>query len=194
MVAGADAWLDRLDGLACDETQERVSVGEVVAAAGDGGLAAAILLLALPNTLPSLPGMSTVFGAPLLLFTAQQALGQAAWVPRWLARRTLARAQLRALTAHLQRLSDWSSGLTRPRLGAFAGPLAIRLAGVLGCVLAVLLVLPFPLVNIPSGVTLSLLSFGVLRGDGAAVLLGFACGVATLALAAGVVWGAWALL
>ncbi len=54
--------------------------------------------------------------------------------------------------------------------------------------------LPFPLVNIPSGVTLSLLSFGGLRGDGAAVLLGFACGVATLALATGVVWGAWALL
>jgi hypothetical protein len=193
VTAGADVWVDRLDELARSNESERVSIAEVLAAAGEGGLAAVILLLALPNTLPSLPGMSTVFGLPLLLFTAQQALGQCAWLPRWLARKTLARAQLRVLTSHLGRLAVWSSGCTRVRLHDFAGPLAMRLAGVVGFAVAVLLVLPFPLVNIPSGVTLSLMAFGGLRGDGAAVLLGFACGIATLVLAVGVVWSAWVL-
>jgi len=82
-------------------------------------LRATILFFALLNALPSLPGMSSVLGAPLLL-----------------------------------------------------------------------LILPLPLVNIPIGMTLSLLSFGGLRGDGLAVLLGFAAGIASLSLAGSVLWGA----
>jgi len=194
VAARADAWVESLGRLARDEGQARVRVGDIVAAAGEGGLAAAILFFALPNALPSLPGMSSVLGAPLLLFTAQQLLGRPAWVPRWLAGLSISRMHLEAAMARLEALAAWSHGVSRPRLHAFAGPLAMRLAGGLGCVLALLLVLPLPLVNIPIGMTLSLLSFGGLRGDGLAVLLGFAAGVASLALAGSVLWGLWTLL
>lgn len=194
MAARADAWLDSLGRLARDEGQARVRFGDIVAAAGEGGLAAAILFFALPNALPSLPGMSSVLGAPLLLFTAQQLLGRPAWVPLWLAGLSISRMHLEVVMARLDALAAWSHGVSRPRLHVFTGPLATRLAGGLGCVLAVLLVLPLPLVNIPIGMTLSLLSFGRLQGDGLAVLLGFAAGIASLALAGSVLWGVWALL
>lgn len=194
MTARADAWLDSLGRLSRDKARARVSVGEIVSAAGEGGLAAAILFFALPNALPTLPGMSTVLGAPLLLFTAQQLLGRPAWLPRWLAGLSISRVHLRAAMLRLEALVTWSRSLSYPRLHAFTGVWAMRAAGGLGCMLALLLVLPLPLVNIPIGVTLSLLSFGGLRGDGLAVLLGFAAGLATLALAASVLWGAWALL
>lgn len=194
MAAGADAWLDSLGRLARDGTRARVPIGEILAAAGDGGIAAAILLFALPNALPTLPGMSTVLGAPLLLFTAELFLGRAAWVPGWLARMSISRDHLGAAVELVQSVFGWSRGATHPRLHAFAGPVAMRLAGGMGCLLAILLVLPLPLVNIPIGVALSLLSFGGLRGDGLAVLLGFVAGTASLALAAGVVWGASAVL
>ncbi|MET3494434.1 exopolysaccharide biosynthesis protein [Variovorax boronicumulans] len=194
MAAGADAWLDSLGRLARDEHRSRVGVGEIVSAAGEGGLAAAILFFALPNALPSLPGVSSVLGAPLLLFTAQLLAGRPVWVPQWLAGLTISRVHLEAAMARLDALVAWSRRVSRPRLVAFTGPLAMRCAGGLGCVLAVLLVLPLPLVNIPIGMTLSLLSFGGLRGDGLAVLLGFAAGIASLALAGSVLWGAWALL
>lgn len=49
--------------------------------------------------------------------------------------------------------------------------------GGLGYVLTILLMLPLPLVNIPISVTLSLVAFGGLYGNGLAVLLGFACGI-----------------
>lgn len=194
MTARADAWLDSLGRLSRDKARARVSVGEIVSAAGEGGLAATILFFALPNALPTLPGMSTVLGAPLLLFTAQQLLGRPAWLPRWLAGLSISRVHLRAAMLRLEALVTWSGSLSHPRLHAFTGAWAMRAAGGLGCMLALLLVLPLPLVNIPIGVTLSLLSFGGLRGDGLAVLLGFAAGIATLALAASVLWGAWALL
>ncbi|QRF62924.1 exopolysaccharide biosynthesis protein [Variovorax paradoxus] len=194
MAARADAWVENLGRLARDEGQARVRVGDIVAAAGEGGLAAAILFFALPNTVPSLPGMSSVLGAPLLLFTAQQLLGRPAWVPQWLAGLSISRMHLEAAMARLEALAAWRHGVSRPRLHAFAGPLAMRLAGGLGCVLALLLVLPLPLVNIPIGMTLSLLSFGGLRGDGLAVVLGFAAGIASLALAGSVLWGLWTLL
>ncbi|WPG41377.1 exopolysaccharide biosynthesis protein [Variovorax sp. EBFNA2] len=143
MSARADAWLDSLGRLVRDTGRARVRVGDIVAAAGEGGLAAAILIFALSNALPSLPGMSSVLGAPLLVFAAQMLLG--------------------------------------------------RVAGGLGCVLAMLLALPLPRVNIPIGMSLSLLSFA-LRGDGLAVLLGFVAGIVSLVLAASVCWGAWLLL
>ena len=194
MAGRTDAWLDSLGRLACDQARARVRVGDIVSAAGEGGLAAAILFFALLNALPSLPGMSTVLGAPLLLFTAQLFLGRPAWVPRRLAGLSISRTHLEVAMARLDAMVAWSRGISRPRLHAFTGPLAMRLAGGLGCVLAVLLVLPLPLVNIPIGMTLSLLSFGGLRGDGLAVLLGFAAGIASLALAGSVLWGVWVLL
>jgi hypothetical protein len=55
-------------------------------------------------------------------------------------------------------------------------------------------VLPLPLVNIPIGISLSLMSFGRLCSDGLLVLLGFAVGIASLGLAVSVLCGAWALL
>lgn len=194
MAARADAWIDRLDNLARDEGQARVSVGDILAAAGEGGVAVAILFFALLNALPSLPGMSSVLGAPLLLLAAQQLQGRPAWVPRWMSRQSISRMQLQALVARLAALSAWCTTVSRSRLSALVGPLATQIAGGLGCVLAVLLVLPLPLVNIPIGMTLSLLSFGRLRGDGLVVLLGLAAGIASLGLAGGVLWGTWTLL
>jgi len=176
VAARADAWVEKLGRLARDEGQARVRVGDIVAAAGEGGLAAAILFFALPNALPSLPGMSSVLGAPLLLFTAQQLLGRPAWVPQWLAGLSISRMHLEAAMARLEAMAAWRHGISRPRLHAFAGPLAMRLAGGLGCVLALLLVLPLPLVNIPIGMTLSLLSFGGLRGRWAGGGAGFCRG------------------
>lgn len=190
----ADAWLHSLGRLARDRARRRVHVGEIVSAAGEGGTAAAILFFALPNALPSLPGMSTVLGVPLLLLTGQLLLGRCVWVPRWLASLSIPRMHLRAVVGRLGVLVRWSRAVSRPRLHALAGPLAMRLAGGLGCVLAILLMLPLPLVNIPIGVTLSLVAFGGLRGDGLAVLLGFACGIASIALTGGVLWGAWTVL
>jgi len=194
MAARVGVWLDRLDRLACDKARTRVHVGEIVSTAGEGGLAAAILLFALPNALPSLPGVSTVLGAPLLLFTAEMFLGRCVWVPQWLAGLSVARVHLLVMVRRMYRLLAWSQGVSHPRLHAFAGPLAMRLAGGLGCVLTILLMLPLPLVNIPIGVTLSLMAFGGLRGDGLVVLLGFACGVVSIALTCSVLWGAWSVL
>ena len=65
----------------------------------------------------------------------------------------------------------------------------MRIASAFGVLIAIILVLPLPLVNIPAALTLVLLSFGALRGDGRFVIAGYALGLATLLLAAAVVFG-----
>lgn len=63
----------------------------------------------------------------------------------------------------------------------------MRMAGVLGVLLSVVLVLPLPLVNVPCGIALVLLSLGGLYEDGLFLILGFVAGFASLGLTAAVV-------
>lgn len=194
MAARADAWVEKLGRLARDEGQARVRVGDIVAAAGEGGLAAAILFFALPNALPSLPGMSRrAWRAAAAVYRATTP-GSPAWVPQWLAGLSISRMHLEAAMARLEAMAAWRHGISRPRLHAFAGPLAMRLAGGLGCVLALLLVLPLPLVNIPIGMTLSLLSFGGLRGRWAGGGAGFCRGHRLAGIGGQRAVGLWTLL
>ena len=62
--------------LAADPGRERVSVRDLFAALGDRALAALLFVFAVPNAIPSPPGVSTVLGVPLLFLSAQLLLGR----------------------------------------------------------------------------------------------------------------------
>lgn len=109
-------------------------------------------------------------------------------MPRWLARRPVRRTQLQVIVKRLTSLLSWTARVLRPRLEAVDAR-SLQLAGVLGVVLSAVLVLPLPLVNVPIGLALVLLSLGGLHRDGLLVVLGVATGVGSLAFAVGVVFG-----
>ncbi|MDM0116376.1 exopolysaccharide biosynthesis protein [Variovorax sp. J22R133] len=189
MTAAQDDYLHRLVDLATKTDHERICVADMLAALGSASGHLLMLLFALPNALPSLPGTSTVLGLPLLFFSTQLAIGAKPWLPRWVAARSLARSDFTAIVTRMQAFHARRLAGMHVRWPALATGAATRIASAFGVLIAIVLVLPLPLVNIPAALTLVLLSFGALRGDGRFVLAGYALGLATLLLAAAVVFG-----
>ncbi|MEJ8826541.1 exopolysaccharide biosynthesis protein [Variovorax humicola] len=181
--------IDRIARLAADQTRRRVSVGDIMAAMGNGGTLMLTLLFALPNAVPALPGTSTILGLPLLFLTVQLARDMTPRVPWWIARQSVRRTDFAVIVERLRALFSLADGLSSPRLGAFAGARAVRFAGGLGIVLSMVLILPLPLVNVPIGVALVLMALGGLRADGLLMALGMTAGVGSLAFSAIVIAG-----
>jgi len=172
--------------------QERIAVGDLLDGFGDRSFGAAMLLLALPNLVPLPPGASTVFGLPLILIAAQMALGmRAVWLPDAIRRRSIATSVFSKVVNATRPYLRRAERLLTPRLQFMLSPLARRSIGA-GCVvLAILIALPIPLANFLSGLSVAAFALGLLRHDGAAVLIGWiaaSVSVAATVLVSGAVW------
>jgi len=174
---------------------QSVSLRDLMNAVGEQGLLILCAIASLPFLLPvSIPGVSTVFGAAIILISLAIAANRLPWLPqkildRQLDTRKLVPALERGLgiVSRLDRLlkprfSVLTTGLFVNRLNA----LAITLAGVL---------LMFPLGLIPfsntlPGIAILLLSTGMIQRDGAIVLGGYLFNVITMIYFGALAYGA----
>ncbi|MCZ8314425.1 exopolysaccharide biosynthesis protein [Phreatobacter sp.] len=162
---------------------ERISLGDLTASLGDRGFGLLVLIFALPNIIPMIPGVSTVSGVVIALVGLQMMIGRhAPWMPGFVADKTMPREQLAAM---VDRTVSWVERLeqvARPRwTGMTRGPMHVVL-GAMFVLLGAILALPLSWIgNFPPGVALVVLSIGILEEDGLLVALGHAIGiVATL--------------
>ncbi|MEO8297197.1 MAG: exopolysaccharide biosynthesis protein [Burkholderiales bacterium] len=177
-----------LDAMAADATLDRIAVADLLAALGDRAIGALMFIFAVPNVVPTPPGLSTVLGAPLVFLAAQLMLGRRPWLPALVARRSMARSDFAAL---IRRVNPWlvrAEKLLRPRWPALVLPPMEYLIGLVCLLLAIVLVLPVPLGNMLPALAISLLALGVLERDGLWVLAGLACAAASAAVVSGVVF------
>lgn len=180
--------LHMLQALADDDSRERISIGDLLAALGDRALAALLFVFAVPNVLPVPPGTSTILGAPLVFLAAQLAFGRQPWLPAFIADRTMTRGDFASL---VRRISPWlarAERLLRPRAIALAQPPMEYLVGLVCLLLAVVLVLPVPLGNMLPALAISLLALGILERDGLWILAGLVAAVASAVVVSGVVY------
>lgn len=174
-----------LTRIAADETRERISVADLLAALQDRAVAALLLIFALPNVIPVPPGTSALLGAPMLFLAAQLALGRRPWLPRVIAARSMPRSHFAAVVA---RAAPWlarAERLLRPRCSALCKPPAEYGLGVVCLLLAGIVFLPIPLGNMLPAFAICVLALGILERDGVWVLAGLVTAVASVAL----VWG-----
>jgi hypothetical protein len=193
-VAGAPPHEERrlsviLAALVADSTRERIGIGELVAAMQDRAFGVLMFIFAIPNVLPTPPGVSSVLGAPLLLLSLQLTLGKPApWLPKFIARRSLPAAEFGAV---VKRVVPWiarAERLLKPRLGLLARPPAERLIGFVCLLLAIVLFLPIPLGNMLPALAISIFSLAILERDGVAVLIGYVLSAVSVFVVAGVVY------
>lgn len=173
-----------LSDLASGATQ-RVSFGEIVRGLRHRAFGFAALVFALPCCLPMIPGIPTICGLALVivalsLITARRRL----WLPRFIAAKTVERADLRRLVAralpHLLKLERFS----RPRLAIVTERVGKILIGLVLLVLGAIMILPIPFVgNIPPGIAATILAVGLVERDGVVVLAGFVAALAAVAIA-----------
>jgi len=182
-----------LDDLAGGIPGDGISVAGVLERLGGRGYGFAIFLLAAPNLTPgpSLPGFSTLFGLPMLALSLGMLLG---WphpvLPRVLGERRIARARLVRMLGLMVPVARQADRLLRPRLPALVRARKLGAAALVA--LSVLLVLPFPFVSLAAAGAALLIALGLLAEDGAAIALGLAATLASLALYAGFAWLAYA--
>jgi hypothetical protein len=177
-----------------------LSLGELIESMGDRGHGLLIAALALPNVLPLyLPGLSAVFGLPLVFVALQLTLGrQKLWLPPVLARRSITRSTFARMS---KAIAPWLARLERalkPRWPDFLGPTTERVAGGLAILLGLLLSLPIPLTNIPLAIPLVLIGLGLAERDGLMLAIGLGSGavvaIAVLALSGALILAALAWL
>ena len=174
-----------LAAIAGDTTRSRILIADLIAPMHDRALAALLFIFAVPNVLPGPPGTSAILGAPLVFLAAQLALGLRPWLPRVIARRSIARSDFAALVGRAIPWLARAERLLKPRLCRLAGPPAVYGVGAACLLLATILFLPIPLGNMLPAFAICLFALGILERDGVWILAGFVAAAAALAL----VWG-----
>ncbi|KAF1686802.1 exopolysaccharide biosynthesis protein [Pseudoxanthomonas taiwanensis] len=175
--------------------EDRLSLRELLDALGDEGLLLLTILLTLVFLIPvSIPGVSTVFGAAILLVGVSRVARRPLWLPARLKDRALPADRLRpGLMAGMKWVRRMER-ISRPRrLRLFVDGRAMDLANNLAFILAALLLMaPFgfvPFSNTLPALALLLYAIGMIQRDGGAILLGHLANVGTLAYFAVLVGG-----
>jgi hypothetical protein len=156
--------------------EETIALGDILDFFGERAFGALMLVLALPMATPlsAIPGVSSVFGLPLVVVCAQLMLGYPRpLLPAQLAKRTVRRE---ALARAIERADPWLVRIERavhPRLPALTGAAAERAVGAVCVVMAVLLALPIPGANQPPAVVVALFAIALLERDGMFAILGW---------------------
>ncbi|MDO5506532.1 MAG: exopolysaccharide biosynthesis protein [Pseudoxanthomonas suwonensis] len=166
--------------------QDHLSLGALLDALGDEGLLLLTVLMTIVFLIPvSVPGVSTVFGAAILMIGISRLVGKPLWLPARIKQRALPAAKLRpALRGGLKWVGRMEK-ISRPhRLAMLVNGRAQEIFNALAFILAALLLMaPFgfiPFSNTIPGIALLLYAIGFIQRDGGAVLLGHLANVATM--------------
>lgn len=163
-----------------------ITLSELIHRVGNDGLLILVALLTLVFLIPvSIPGVSTVFGAAILLISVSRMFRRNLWIPAKLEHRVIGTRKLRPL---LRKALSWLKKIetvSRPnRMGWLAADGAVGTLNSLALILgAVLLMMPFGLIpfsNTFPAVAILFLAIGLLQKDGVSVLLGHVSNVVTI--------------
>jgi len=165
---------------------EGVSLAEILDLVGRDSLLILCIFLTLIFMVPvSIPGVSTVFGAAILLIGISRLFNRNLWLPKRVQKRVISTEKLRGA---FERAMKWLRRLERIskphrlRWLTVGGPIGIfnNLSFILG---AVLLMAPFGLIpfsNTLPALAILLLALGLLQRDGVCILLGHLANIGTI--------------
>lgn len=176
--------------LAEDGGRERISIGDLLAALSDRALGALLFVFACPNVLPVPPGTSVILGTPLVILAAQLAFARKPWLPAFIARRSISRADFQGLIGRIFPWLQRAERMLRPRGSAWALPPMEYLVGLICLLLAIVVLLPIPLGNMLPALAISILALGVLERDGYWIVAGLATAAAAAVVVSGVIFAA----
>lgn len=177
---------DQLKNVIDDLPADSLSLGEIMDHFGPQGMLFLSALLTLVFLIPvSIPGVSTVFGAAILLVGISRLFNRPLWLPNRIRERSLPAEKLRAA---LDRGLVWVRRLEkigRPyRLSAMVEGKIVGAFNNLAFILAaILLMAPFgfiPFSNTLPGIALLFYAIGMMQCDGVAILLGHLANILTI--------------
>lgn len=177
---------EQLASIIANLPEDHLTLGELLDVFGDDGLLLLTMLLTLVFLIPvSIPGVSTVFGAAILLVGISRLIGRPLWLPQRLRVKALPVDRLRpGLSAGMVWVRRMAR-ISRPhRLRALVNGRVPGLFNNLAFILAaLLLMMPFgfvPFSNTLPALALLFFAAGLIQRDGVAVLIGHLANVGTI--------------
>lgn len=169
---------ETLRGLIDGIEGETVTLRELMNAVGEQGLLLICALASLPFLIPvSIPGVSTVFGAAIILVGIAIFLNRLPWLPKKILDRRLETARLLPALEKGVGIVTRIDRFLRPRLSGLTGSEAMNRINALGITAGgVLLMFPLgfvPFSNTLPAVAILLLATGMIQRDGLVVLAGY---------------------
>ncbi|WP_242217681.1 exopolysaccharide biosynthesis protein [Shinella zoogloeoides] len=164
---------------------EHITLRDLLAMMGESGLLLLCAFLSLPFLFPvSIPGVSTVFGAGIVLISAAITLNRLPWLPAKVADRRLESGKLRPVLERGVTFLRKIDRFFKPRMGALTtGAVMNRVNGLVLMGAGLLLMAPLGLIpfsNTLPGVAILLLAAGISQRDGLVVLGGYVMVVLTI--------------
>lgn len=157
---------------------QTITLRELMEAIGEQGLLLICAIASLPFLIPvSIPGVSTVFGAAIILVSLAITLNRLPWLPKKILDRQMETAKLIPALQKGVSIVSKLDGFIRPRLPELTtGAIANRINGLALMTAGVLLMMPLgfiPFSNTLPGVAILLFSAGMIQRDGVTVLGGY---------------------
>lgn len=163
----------------------QVSVRYLLSIIGEHSMLLLCIILTIPFLTPiPLPGVSTVFGAIIMLVAFGIILNRVPWLPKVVLDRPIASQQLGAVMHSGANLSARIERWVKPRMLKLSGSTSVnRINGLLLLLGGTMLIMPLPFIplsNMIPGYGILFLAIGMLQRDGYLILLGYLLNVATL--------------
>lgn len=156
-----------------------VTLRRLLVLVGEHGMLFLCALLTIPFLIPvSIPGVSTVFGAAIILISLGITMNRLPWLPDRLMDRELDAVKLSGILRRGADVVARVEAYIRPRMGAITdGPVASRINGLALIFSGVLLMAPLGLIpfsNTLPAFAILLLAVGMSQRDGLVVIAGYA--------------------
>ncbi|WHA40181.1 exopolysaccharide biosynthesis protein [Agrobacterium larrymoorei] len=155
-----------------------ITLRELMEAIGEQGLLLMCAIASLPFLIPvSIPGVSTVFGAAIIMISLAIILNRLPWLPKRILDKEMETARLVPALQKGVNIVSKLDRFIRPRLPAITTGLVMnRVNGLAIMAAGILLMMPLgfiPFSNTLPGVAILLFSAGMIQRDGATVLGGY---------------------
>lgn len=181
-----DVSLGALLSQTADEVKGKtISLRDLLEQIGEQGLLLFCIILTLPFMLPvSIPGVSTVFGAVIILVGLGITFNRIPWLPERLMSRTIEGDQLIPVLTKGVELFGKVERFLRPRITRLSdGNFMNTFNGLMLTFAGVLLIFPFgfiPFSNTLPGLAILLLAVGIAERDGYFIIAGYIMVIATI--------------
>ena len=164
--------------------KEKICTFDLLEALHERGFGFLLFIFALPAAIP-LPGLGVnlIVAAPLLFFTAQQAMGRhTIWIPEKIKYKSVSRDGFEKMVNAALPFITKLEILVRPRLGFITQGVFSNLIGLAGVIMALSICVPLPLTNTVPAMGIALMAVGVIMRDGLAVIGGMIIGLVWVAM------------
>lgn len=170
---------------AADDT---VRFGDLIERLDQRAFGILLVLLALPCAIPGPPAVTSFLGVPLFLVALQMiAQRSVPWLPRRLRDYELRQSVVNQFIARARKWVERLESISKPRLEILTSGHAERLLGFLIAILALCIMIPLPLSNLPPGVAIVIMGFALIERDGVLLSIGLVASVIALIIMIGVV-------